>query len=187
MSTNLASFWEWFAHSPVPVQTAWISGIFSVTTIGITQFFSKKNTDKALAAQREQFIDARQADEKKYQIELGEKKKDRFNEEKLGIFKELLTELNRATNNLRFLFPEQEFDVGAVHTAKILFPLYFSSEVNEHMEKVESLYWEIYQMFFDKNANGKEIQFFSYETAREGLEAEIVRLTDAVKRDLGIS
>ena len=55
------------------------------------------------------------------------------------------------------------------------------------MEKVESLYWEIYQMFFDKNANGKEIQFFSYETAREGLEAEIVRLTDAVKRDLGIS
>ena len=63
----------------------------------------------------------------------------------------------------------------------------FSSEVNEHMEKVESLYWEIYQMFFDKNANGKEIQFFSYETAREGLEAEIVRLTDAVKRDLGIS
>lgn len=102
MITNLANFWEWFAHSPVPVQTAWISGIISVATIGITQFFSKKNTDKALAAQREQFIAAREADEEKHRIELDEKKKDRFNEEKLNIFKELLTELNRATNNLRY-------------------------------------------------------------------------------------
>lgn len=187
MSTNLANFWEWFAHSPVPVQTAWISGIISVATIGTTQFFSKKQTDKALAAQRQQFIDSRQADEKKHRIELDEKKKDRFKEEKLNLFKELLTELNRATNNLRYLFPEEEFDIKAVHTAYILFPLYFSNEVNEHRKRAESLYWQIYQMFFDKNANGKEIQFHPYETARKELETEIVKLTDAVKRDLGIS
>lgn len=89
------NFFEWFAHSPVPVQTGWISGIISVATIAVTQWFSKRNTDKALAEQRHQFEETREADEKKHKEEIKERREDRVYSEKLKIASDVIEYLQK--------------------------------------------------------------------------------------------
>lgn len=86
---------EWFAHAPVAVQTACISGVISVATITITLFFSNKSTKRALAIQQEQFEASRQLDLDKLQKDIKTKEDDRLFEQRVKFATETLEYFNK--------------------------------------------------------------------------------------------
>lgn len=177
--------WEWFAHSPVPVQTAWISGIISVLTITVTLYFSKKNTDKALKTQAKQFEKTRAAEEKKHHDELEQRRIDRFNDEKLELAREVLAGIREATDDIEHLLFKR-WDSDNFYNTLSSVPLLFSEPVIEVAVNINREHRKLVKLYEEHHQPGNSPTTGCYLVQSDKLRALSSEFIEVVKKDMGI-